>query len=83
MVGLLLSASANITTPGGGAYGNALQVASAGGHEAVVKLLLDAGAGVNAPNIQNDFGNALRMASAFGHERVVKLLLAAGAVRSD
>jgi hypothetical protein len=32
----------------GGLFGNALQVASSGGYEAVVKMLLDKGAEVNA-----------------------------------
>jgi hypothetical protein len=46
------------------------------GHEIVAKLLLEAGANVNA---QGDYGNALYTASFEGHETVVKLLLEAGA----
>jgi hypothetical protein len=58
-------------------YGNALQAASGRGHEAVVKLLLDAGADVNAQG--GFYGNALQAASGRGLEAVVKLLLDAGA----
>jgi hypothetical protein len=43
VVKLLLDKGAEINAQGGH-YGNALQAASAGGHEAVVKLLLDKGA---------------------------------------
>jgi ankyrin repeat protein len=34
--------------PKGGVYGTALQAAAAGGHKDVVKMLLEAGADVNA-----------------------------------
>ena len=61
----------------GGYYGNALQAASFGGHEQVVKLLLDAGAEVNAQG--GVYGNALQAASFRSYEQVVKLLLDAGA----
>ena len=61
----------------GGYFGNALQAASDGGHEAVVKLLLDVGADANAQG--GYYGNALQAASDKGHEAVVKLLLDAGA----
>ncbi|KFZ15421.1 hypothetical protein V502_05625 [Pseudogymnoascus sp. VKM F-4520 (FW-2644)] len=57
----------------GGFYGNALQAASAGGHEQVVKLLLDKSADVNAQG--GFYGNALQAASDEGHKQVVKLLL--------
>jgi hypothetical protein len=51
--------------------------ASYRGHEAAVKILLDAG--VN-PNAQGGcHGNALQAASSGGHEAVVKMLLDAGA----
>ncbi|RYP75133.1 hypothetical protein DL771_002594 [Monosporascus sp. 5C6A] len=60
-----------------GYYGNALQAASANGHEKVVKLLLSKGADVNAQG--GTYGNALQEASANGHEKVVKLLLNRGA----
>ena len=46
MVKLLLDRGANVNAQGGH-YGNALQAASEGGHEAVVKLLLDKGAHSN------------------------------------
>jgi ankyrin repeat protein/aminoglycoside phosphotransferase (APT) family kinase protein len=55
----------------------ALQAASAGGHETVVKMLLDAGADVNAQG--GEYGNALQAASRESHETVVKMLLDAGA----
>jgi hypothetical protein len=61
----------------GGRYGDALYAASARGHEAIVKLLLDKGAEVNAQGGQ--YGNALQAASARGHEAIVKLLLDKGA----
>ena len=61
----------------GGCYGNALQAASAKGHEAVVKLLLDKGVDVNVE--EGVYGNALYAASSEGHEHVVKLLLDKGA----
>jgi ankyrin repeat protein len=44
-----------------------------------VKLLLEAGADVNAKG--GDYGNALQAASSRGHESVVKLLLDAAGVR--
>jgi ankyrin repeat protein len=61
-----------------GLYGNALQAASAGGHEKVVQLLLEGGAKVNAQG--GLCGNALQVASAGGHEKVVQLLLEKGAM---
>ncbi|PWO15022.1 hypothetical protein PtrARCrB10_12117, partial [Pyrenophora tritici-repentis] len=46
-------------------------------HEAIVKLLLNKGADVNAQG--GEYGNALQAASAGGHEAIVKLLLDKGA----
>ena len=54
---LLLNKGADVNAQGG-EYGNALQVASYRGHEAVVRLLLDKGADVNAQG--GRYGNALR-----------------------
>jgi hypothetical protein len=44
---MLLDKDADVNAQGG-EYGNALQAASAGGHEQVVKTLLDKDANVNA-----------------------------------
>jgi hypothetical protein len=73
---LLLDEGAEVNAQGG-RYGNALQAASAGGHEQVVKMLLDKGAEVNAQG--RVYGNALHIASEGGHEQVVKILLDKGA----
>ncbi|KAK4119594.1 hypothetical protein N657DRAFT_537577, partial [Parathielavia appendiculata] len=59
-----------------GYYGNALQAASARGHQEIVKLLLDKGAEVNKQG--GYYGNALQAASARGHQDIVKLLLDKG-----
>ncbi|KAF9061846.1 hypothetical protein BDP27DRAFT_1234481, partial [Rhodocollybia butyracea] len=48
----------------GGRYGNALQAAAAGGHEAVVHLLLEHGADVNACG--GECGTALCAAAFWG-----------------
>ncbi|KIW18446.1 hypothetical protein PV08_02734 [Exophiala spinifera] len=56
---------------------NPLHAASEGGHEVVVRLLLDGGAEVNAPG-HNDH-NALYHASVSGLRTVVKMLLDEGA----
>ncbi|KIW99546.1 uncharacterized protein Z518_11285 [Rhinocladiella mackenziei CBS 650.93] len=61
----------------GGEYGNALQAASAGGHDNVVKMLVEAGADVNVQG--GSYGNALHAASEGGYETVVKTLIDAGA----
>jgi ankyrin repeat protein len=55
----------------GGRYGNALQAASYRGHEAVVKMLLDKGAEVNAQG--GFYSNALQAASSGGYEAMVKV----------
>jgi ankyrin repeat protein len=55
---------------------NALHLASLHGHEAIVKMLLENGADVNAKG-GND--SALQMASSKCHEAIVKMLLEHGA----
>ena len=57
-----------------------LMLASRGGHEAVVKLLLEAGADVASADCSGQ--TSLGLASRAGHEAVVKLLLDAGADRT-
>ncbi|KAI1663836.1 hypothetical protein L13192_12233, partial [Pyrenophora tritici-repentis] len=68
----LLDKGINVNAQGRG-YGNALQAASAQGHEQVVKALLDAGAEVNAQG--GYYGNALHAAAYFGESAVLKLLV--------
>jgi hypothetical protein len=73
---VLTDKGANVNAQGG-YYGNALQAASEGGYEQVVKMLLDKGANVNAQG--GEYSNALQAASYRGHEQVVKMLLDKGA----
>jgi ankyrin repeat protein len=73
---LLLDKSADVNAQGI-YYSNALEAASARGHEAVVGLLLDKGVDVNAQGIY--YSDALQAASARGQEVVVRLLLDKGA----
>jgi ankyrin repeat protein len=61
----------------GGFYGNALQAASDGGHDTSIRLLLEAGADVNAQG--GFYSNALQAASVGGHDTSIRLLLKAGA----
>jgi ankyrin repeat protein len=59
-------------------YGNALQMASASGHEAVVQLLLEKGVALESKD--KDYGRTpLSWAAKSGHEAVAKLLLEKGA----
>lgn len=57
--------------------GTVLQIASTHCNENVVKMLLDAGADVNAQG--GEYGNALQAALYRDNEKVVKKLLSAGA----
>lgn len=61
----------------GGEYWTALQAASAGGHKAIVHLLLDKGADVNAQG--GYYGTALHVAAAEGHKGIAQLFLDRGA----
>lgn len=70
---VLIDKGADVNTQGG-KYGNALQAASLGGHQEIVKLAHDMEAGVNAQG--GHYGNAL-VAALFGdHQETVKLLFA-------
>ncbi|KAL5610682.1 hypothetical protein FOBRF1_006799 [Fusarium oxysporum] len=61
----------------GGYFGNALQAASYGGREEIVRMLLENGANINAQG--GEYGNALQAASHEGKEEVVRVLLENGA----
>ncbi|KAJ7483010.1 hypothetical protein B0H11DRAFT_1723571, partial [Mycena galericulata] len=71
-----LEIQGNVNTEGG-LYGTALQAASAGGHKAIVVMLLDRGAKINVEG--GLYGTALQAASAEGHEVIVVMLLNKGA----
>lgn len=53
--------------------GNSLQSAAWGGHDKVVRLLLEHGADIDADG--GDYGTALHAAKSQGHENVVELIL--------
>ncbi|KIM27833.1 hypothetical protein M408DRAFT_159771 [Serendipita vermifera MAFF 305830] len=57
-------------------YGSALQAASSGGCEQIVRLLLDNGADANAQG--GYYGDAIGAAWINGHNRIVQLLLESG-----
>ena len=57
----------------GGYYGNALQAASYGGHEAIAKLLIEKGADVNAQ--RGEYAYVLHATSYEGHEVIAKHLI--------
>lgn len=63
----------------GGHFGNLIQAAAFGGHEAMVRWLIDLGADVH---LRGRYGSPLRAASLGGHNAVVRLLLDRGA-RTD
>lgn len=74
MVQLLLSKGARIVTKD--CEGNsALENAAAGGHDEVVKLLLEEGANVNEETGPLSDGTALQCAATNGHLSIVQLLL--------
>lgn len=83
----LLDVGADVTRTGAVPYGsvsmrmNALHLASWKGHEAVVRLLLEAGADPNARAGSYAVFTPLHFAASEGHEAVVRLLLDAGADR--
>jgi len=62
-----LREASSLAAPQGGHYGNALQAASSGGHDKVVRMLMDVGADVNAQGER--YGNALQAASSKGHDK--------------
>ena len=60
----------------GGHFGNLIQAAAFGGHETMIRWLIDLRADVHA---QGRYGSPLRAASLGGHNAVVQLLLDRGA----
>ena len=60
----------------GGHFGNLIQAAAFGGHETMVRWLIDLGADVH---VRGRYGSPLRAASLGGHNAVVRLLLNRGA----
>jgi ankyrin repeat protein len=74
MVQLLLSRGAQIVT-NGTRGNNALENAAGGGHEQVMRLLLENGANVNEEPGLYSTGTALQCAAANGHLPIVQLLL--------
>ena len=60
----------------GGHFGNLIQAAAFGGHERMVRCLIDLGADVHA---RGRYGSPLRAASLGGHNAVVQVLLDRGA----
>ncbi|KAH0553285.1 hypothetical protein GP486_006582, partial [Trichoglossum hirsutum] len=54
-------------------YGNAIQAASAGGHEKIVRLLIDAGANINV--VGGEYYHPLAAAIARDHKVVIRQLL--------
>ena len=60
----------------GGHFGNLIQAAAFGGHETMVRWLIDLGADIH---VRGRYGSPLRAASLGGHNAVVQLLLNRGA----
>ncbi|KAH0489354.1 hypothetical protein TgHK011_009786 [Trichoderma gracile] len=76
---MLLNTVAGVNTELKGCRETALQIASAKGYSNIVRILLDAGADVNAkPTEHYQKGSALQAAAAEGHSGIVEMLLAAG-----
>jgi hypothetical protein len=67
----LLSNNTDVNVQGG-LYGDALQAASAGGHNRIVQRLLEEGADVNAQG--GHYDNALQTASDRGHGQIFQRL---------
>ncbi|KAL5344963.1 hypothetical protein ACLOAV_009916 [Pseudogymnoascus australis] len=72
----LVEEGANVNAKGGD-FGNALQAASARGHDKIIEVLLSKGADVNAQG--GEYSNALQAASHGGHSKIVEVLLSKGA----
>ncbi|KAJ5625207.1 hypothetical protein N7510_001516 [Penicillium lagena] len=72
---LLLEKGADVNAQGG-RYGNALQAASFGGYERIVRLLLEKGAGVNAQG--GSYDNELFAALSEGYYDIARLRLENG-----
>ena len=79
MVSLLLKAGAVVDARRSGS--TALQEASFRGHAGVVRILLDAGADVNADD--GGFGSPAQTAVKLGHHDVTKVLKAFTMARDD
>jgi ankyrin repeat protein len=77
VVQMLLDVGAEVNQKFSGEYGNPLQAAAESGNTEVVRILLNAGADVNAYG--GKWGSALQAASCMGHEETVRVLLQAGA----
>lgn len=77
VVQLLISKGADVNLQGLSTFGNALQAASIGAHDQVVRTLLKNGANVDAQG--GTYGNALQAAASNCHIQTVQILLEKGA----
>jgi ankyrin repeat protein len=70
-----------VTTPSaqGGRFADALQAAARGGHEPIVRLLVDKGADINAQG--GDYGNAFQATEDNRHLSTARFLVKSGACR--